>query len=131
MFLMTMDEVNLELEKINDYLSKCLWMDFEICQLNGGKIVVAGRIDTSYNNFSIEMEFEQPYCISSILNWSVDTSKQFIELASDDEVIEMSRKYRIEQGNYVFKIYMEDFESSAIYIAAKKVKCIIINDKPF
>lgn len=131
MFLMTIDEVNTEIENINSYLSKCLWMDFEICQLSGGKIVASGRIDTSYNNYSIDIEFEQPHCISSPLTWKTDTSKPFIELASDNEIIEMNSKFRVDQGNYVFKIYMEDFEDSAIYIAAKKIRCKIIDESPF
>ncbi len=42
----------------------------------------------------------------------------------------MNTKYDIEEGNYIFKIYPENYESF-IYIIAKKIKCNIINQNPF
>lgn len=128
---MTIDEVNLEIDKINTYLSNCLWMDFEICQMNFIKTVMSGRIDSSSDKYMIDIEFEQPHFISSLFTWTADTSKPFIGLASEDEFVEMNKKYRIEQGNYVFKIYMEDFEDSAIFIASKKIVCNIINNDSY
>ena len=49
---MEIEEIEREILKINDYLDKCLWMDFEFAKMNDGNIVVAGRIDTSYNDFA-------------------------------------------------------------------------------
>lgn len=131
MFLMNSDEVLEEMNKINNYLNKCLWMDFELCKLNFVKTVISGKVDISLNEYAIDIEFEYPYCVLSPFFWKTDTTKPFIELASKDEFIELNRRYMIEEGNYVFKIYMEDFNDSAIYIAAKKIKCIINNEKPF
>lgn len=128
---MTIDEVKLEIDKINNYLRRCLWMDFEICQMSFIKTVISGRIDTSSDKYMIDIEFEQPYFIASLFTWTADTSKPFIELASENEFVELNKKYRIEQGNYVFKIYIEDFEESAIFIASPKIICNIINNDPF
>ncbi len=39
-------------------------MDFEFAQMSGGNIVVAGRIDTTYNEFAIfaiDIDFGRPF----------------------------------------------------------------------
>ena len=128
MYTENMNEVKNEINKINNYMQNQLWMDFEFCMLDAGKIVLSGTLDRSYNKYVIDIEFEQPYCISSLLYWSVDTSIPLLELANEDEIIEMNKKYRVEQGNYIFKINVEDFEQTPIYIAARNIKCVI-NDK--
>lgn len=131
MFVMSLDEVNSEIDKINAYLSRCLWMDFEFCRMDAGQIVLAGSIDQSSNEYAIDIEFEQPYFVSTLFLWHTDTAKVFIELANDDEIIEMNQKYRVELGNYIFKISAEDFDPPPIFVAAKKISCKILNDNPF
>ncbi|MFC5470426.1 hypothetical protein ACFPPD_17160 [Cohnella suwonensis] len=128
---MSLEEVNSEIDKINAYLSQCLWMDFEFCRMNAGQIVLSGSIDQSSNEYAIDIEFEQPYFVSTLFLWHTDTSKVFIELANADETIEMNQKYKVEFGNYIFKIGVEDFESPPIFVAAKKISCKILNDNPF
>lgn len=128
---MNTDEINTEILKINNYLKKCLWMDFEFAKMDGGDIVVAVRIDTSYDEFSINIEFGEPFYISSLLSWHLDDSKPFIELVDGDEKQIIDDKYQVEQGNYVFKINAEDFETAPIIIASKSIKCEIVNEKPF
>ena len=130
MFIMTKDEVKEEVNKINCYLGKCLWMDFEICQMSFIRIVDSGRIDTSVNRFSIDIEFEEPHCISSLMSWHLDDNLPFIELATEEEIM-MNKRYRVELGNYYFKINAEDFENPPIYIAAKKITCKILEENPF
>ncbi len=131
MFLMKKDDVKAELEKINEFLGKCLWMDFEFCKMNSSQVIIAGTIDQSYSEYAIDIKFEQPYFISSLFVWSVDTSKPFIKLASEKEEVELIAKYNIEEGNYIFKINVEDREDSPIFIAAKKIICNILNENPF
>lgn len=125
---MTIEEVKKEIKKINTYLNNCLWMDFEVCQMSFIKVVLAGRIDQSVNKYAIEIEFEEPYCISSLFSWSIDTDVSFIELATEEETLNMNITYRVEQGNYIFKVNVEDFDKTPIFIAAKRVKCLIIED---
>jgi len=131
MFVMSLDEVKSEIDKINTYLGKCLWMDFEFCRMNAGQIVLSGSIDQSSNEYAIDIEFEQPYFVSTLFLWHTDTSKVFIELANDDEAIEMNQKYKVEYGNYIFKISVEDFDSPPIFVAAKKITCKILEENPF
>lgn len=129
-FVMNLEDVNLEVEKINAYLKRCLWMDFEFCMMSAGQIVLSGSIDQS-NEYAIDIVFDQPYFVSTLFLWHTDTSKVFIELASKDEEIEVNKKYRTEIGNYIFKINVEYFDSPPIFIAAKKISCIILDENPF
>ncbi|QDY86403.1 hypothetical protein FQU75_09410 [Paenibacillus polymyxa] len=128
---MNLDEVNVEIDKINTYLSRCLWMDFEFCRMNAGQIVLSGSIDQSSDEYAIDIEFEQPYFVSTLFLWHGDTAKIFIELANDEEAMEMNQKYNVEFGNYIFKISVEGFDSPPIIIVAKKISCKILNDNPF
>ncbi|MBO3286105.1 hypothetical protein [Paenibacillus polymyxa] len=128
---MNLDEVNVEIDKINTYLSRCLWMDFEFCRMNAGQIVLSGSIDQSSDEYTIDIEFEQPYFVSTLFLWHGDTSKIFIELANDEEAMEMNQKYNVEFGNYIFKISVEGFDSPPIIIVAKKISCKILNNNPF
>jgi len=132
MFLMNKEEVQNEIDKINTYLSKCLWMDFEFCQINASQVVMAGAIDQSYGKYDINIIFEQPHFVSSLFLWRTDTSsKPIVRLVSDEEECEFNTKYQVELGNYIFKINVEGFENPPIFIAAKKVTCEIINENPF
>ncbi|ETT46682.1 MULTISPECIES: hypothetical protein [unclassified Paenibacillus] len=128
MFAMSVDEVNLEIKKINTYLSRCLWMDFEFCRMDAGQIVLSGSIDLSSNEYVIDIKFEEPYFVSTLFLWHADTAKVFIELANTDEIIVMNQKYRVEIGNYIFKVSVEGFENPPIFIAAKKISFKILEE---
>ena len=78
---MNKGEVCKEISKINNYLEKCLWMDFEFALMNYNNIVAAGRIDTSLNDFAINIDFGRPFYISTLLSWQLDDSKPFIEIS--------------------------------------------------
>ena len=131
MLIMKKEAVLSEIEKANAYLAKCLWMDFEFCRLDGFKVFMAGRIDQSYNECAINIYFEQPHFILSLLFWQSDSNKPFIQLCTDEETAEMSVRYRVEEGNYIFKINAEGFENPPIFIGAKNIACEIINTEPF
>lgn len=131
MYKMSETDIKQEIEKINEYVSKCMWLDFEMTQMSFIKVVLSGQIDQTTNDYAIEIEFSEPYCISSLFLWSVDTAKPLIELATEKEFIEINQQYRVEQGNYIFKINSEDYDQSPIFIAAKKIQHKILNEKPF
>lgn len=128
---MDIEEIEGEILKINDYLEKCLWMDFEFARIDAGNIVVAGRIDTSYNDFAISIDFGVPFYISSLLTWQLDDSKPFIELITGIERKIIVVKYQVEIGNHIFKINAEDFETAPIIIASHGLKCEIVDETPF
>lgn len=128
---MNIEEINSEILKVNNYLKKCLWMDFEFASVDGGDIVAAGRIDTSYDEFAINIDFRKPYYLSSLLYWNLNNSKPFIELVAGKEMWKVIDKYEVEEGNYIFKINAEDFDTAPIIIASKGLKAEIINKDPF
>jgi len=135
MFLMKKEDIQKEISKINCYLENCMWMEFTLCQANWGKVELFGSIDQTTNNYidnyAIKIEFEQPHFISSLFSWQIDTTKPFIQLITDEDGAAINDKYRTEFGNYIFNINVEDYESSPIFIAAKKITCNIINENPF
>lgn len=128
---MKREEVETEVLKINNYLDKCLWMEFECTRMNDGKILISGRSDISSDEFAIDIEFEEPYYVASLLSWQLDDSRCFIELLNGDDEIAVNDKYQVEQGNLLFKINAEDFREAPIFIAAQNIKCSILIENPF
>ena len=135
MTIMKKEEVEATIIEINKYLQRCLWMDFTLSRSDGGQIDMFGAIDQTYNNYidnyEIKVVFEQPHFFSGIFSWSLDKTKPFIEMCSDDETTELNIKYAVEQGNYIFKINAGGFETSSIFLASKKIHCQILNYEPF
>ena len=135
MFLVKKEEINAEINKVNEYLSKCLWMEFTLGQSSWGLLELYGAIDQTYNNYvdnyEIKLMFEYPHFVSSLFTWKAEPSRPFISLCAADKVGEMNTKYRIELGNYVFEINAEDYDYPPIIIIAKKIVCEILNEKPF
>ena len=135
MFLIEKEEVMAEIKKINDYMEKCLWMDFTLCQSSWGSIEFYGAIDQTYNNYvdnyEIKLVFDYPHFVSSLFSWTAKPSRPFINLCSVEKEAEMIMKYNVEQGNYIFEINAEGYDSPPIIVSAKKIACEILNEKPF
>lgn len=125
------NEIVNELDKINGYLRKCMWMDFEFAQMNESNVLIGGRKDISYDEWAIEINFGNPFYVTTLFSWQLDNSKPFIELVEGDEMWDIINKYQVEEGNYIFKINAEDFETAPIVIASKSLKAEIINENPF
>jgi hypothetical protein len=105
-----------EINKINNYLKEQLWMEFELCKLNGGEIILSGSIDEAGEE-NIRIKFLQPYFISCILSLTYEGKNDFIQLVTDDEFIEINKRYHVEKGNFVFKIKIDDIEEQMLIIA--------------
>lgn len=129
---MEKDEVIATVDRINEYLKECLWMDFELVVANDYEVVICGYIDRFTGDECINIRFELPFYISSFFSWPTDTKNVVISLCTNEkELREMNTKYRIEAGNYVFKINVEDFSNPPILVIAKKIFCEILKRKPF
>ncbi len=131
MIVQSEKEVIEVIEQINNYLIRCLWMDFELCLINKNVIVLAGRVDQSYNDFSIEIEFVEPLFFSSLLDWSAKTGKAFIYLVENQYAYKILDKTPIKQGYHLFAINAEDFDEAPILIVSNNIKCKILNENPF
>lgn len=99
---------------INKYLSQNLWMDFEVCKMNCGNIVLSGKID-ELDNELIEITFIQPFFISLSMCFSYDKG-DFIKIIDGDEFVEINKKYHVEQGNFQFRI-IPNSESEFLVVA--------------
>lgn len=128
---MEKNEIINELDKINEYLKQCMWMDFEFAQMNASNVTIGGRKDVSYGEWTINIDFGNPFYVTTLFSWQLDNSNPFIKLVEGDEMWDIINKYQVEEGNYIFKINAEDFETAPIIIASKSIKCEIVNEKPF
>ncbi len=121
-----MEDITSKIKEINDYLQKCAWMDFSYDEINDVSIKIIGSIDLSWQNYhSIELEFERPTNIITILSdWQKHDALMFIELATEKEI---EKKFgTIDNHYYVFKINVDGFLESPIWIVAKTLKYKIL-----
>lgn len=105
-----------EINKINDYLKEELWMDFEICKLNGDELILSGRID-ELEEECIRIKFLQPYLVSCTLSIKYGGEIDFIQMVADNEFVEINKKYHVEKGNLVFKIMINEIDEPMLIIA--------------
>lgn len=89
-------------------------MDFEVCKMNCGNIVLSGRLD-ELDDELIEITFIQPFFVSVLMSFSYDEGN-FINLVDGDEFVKTNKKYHVEQGNYQFRI-TPNAESDFLVIA--------------
>ena len=118
---MDVEKINL----INDYLKEQLWMDFELCNMNCGKIEMFGFLDEAGEE-KIKIEFDRPYMMLSTFCFTYEGNGDFISLVTGDEAIELNKKYNVTQGNQIFKISDTNVNND-MYIIAKGLEVQIIN----
>jgi hypothetical protein len=106
------------LELINNFLHENLWIDFEVCRLNGGEVVLSGRID-ELDDELIEIKFKQPFYISIPLSFTYE-SGNFISQIEGEEFVNINKRYRVEQGNLQFRITPE--EGTEYLVIAKGIE---------
>lgn len=106
------------IKKINDCLKENLWMDFEMCKMNEGNIVLSGMLD-ELDDEIIEISFIQPFMCSCTLCFTYDEG-EFISLVQGERAIEINKKYKVEQGNYIFGISIDGCND--YFIIAKEIQ---------
>ena len=106
-----------KIDQINALISQNPWMDMEILNLKSNNLTVSGSIDFTYGH-SIEIMFEEVFHMSLNSEWKSDTAQPVLHLVEGEEAIQIYQKHQIEQGNFVFKIIAEGFDTP-FYIAAK------------
>ena|SRR5574344_1783849 len=106
------------INKINDCLKENLWMDFEMCKMNEGNIVLSGMLD-ELDDEIIEISFIQPFMCSCALRFTYDEG-EFISLIQGESAIEINKKYKVEQGNYIFSISIDGCND--YFIIAKEIQ---------
>lgn len=122
---MDLSVVKAELVKINDYLSKQLWMDFDYGSIDENKLVLSGCTDQTWREDSIEIIFEFPQLISTVFSWTMNEKKPFIILATPEE-LKKSTKLISENGCHIFALNDNQSEEYKIFISARGIRCNIL-----
>lgn len=125
--VMTAKATEDNIKRINDYLSKCKWMDFDFVNIGCDRIKIIGSMDLSWENYhSIEIEFESSEYISALLwGFSLRKDRPFIELESKDTVLN-DLGLSLAQDDHCFKINVEDFDKLPVKIIAKNIRFIVL-----
>lgn len=109
-----------ELNKINEYLAEQLWMDFEICNMDRGKLELHGFLDEG-NDDKIIIVFEQPHMVSCNFFFTYEGNGNFISITENEEEFQINKKYGVTQGNLVYKITNTNIEAD-MFIVARGIK---------
>lgn len=117
-----------EIEKINNYVKKHMWMDFSYEYITNSEIKIVGSIDLSYEElYSIEIFFTLVSSVATTLyDWSKDNAKPFIQLVSKEEILK--KLDYVNDDSYFFKINVEGYPDAPIWIVAKSIKCNILKE---
>ena len=110
---------------INEYLKGKLWMDFELCSMNGGQIEMFGFIDEAGED-KIKIIFRRPYMIISPLSFTYEGNGMFISVVAGEEAYEINKKYGVIQGNQIYKL-MNTNVGGDMYIVAEGI-CVEIKE---
>ncbi len=113
-----------QIDKINEYLEKQLWMDFEMYSMNRGAVEIVGFLDEAGSD-KIKIKFEQPYMILCSFSFSYSGEGQFISIVEGKDAYEINKEYKVTVGNIIFKISNTNIEKE-IYIIAKDIKMEIL-----
>jgi hypothetical protein len=94
--------------RINDYLQKQLWFDFEVLLYQQGRLVVAGSIDTTVHH-NIEIWFKDIAFVSLPMNWKTDTSTPPLSLLEGESAVRTNIRFQVEHGHHIFRFSPEDY----------------------
>lgn len=109
-----------KIERINDYLKKELWMDFELYGTSFLEVDLSGKIDEQ-DDEKIKIVFKEPYMISCILLFTYEGDGDFIEILTGEEAYKINKQYGVTQGNYIFELKNTQVEGN-MYIIAKDIE---------
>lgn len=112
-----------EVKKLNNYLKKQLWMDFELDNIDPGTVVLFGYWD-ELGETKIEIKFKEPHMISCNLLLKYEGKKDFIEIVEGEEARQINMKYGVIIGNNIFRIAGADIEAD-MFIVAKEIEVCI------
>jgi len=95
-------------DEINAYLTSKPWLDFEVMEYRGYRLVIMGSLDTSTAH-DVEIWFEPVFFVSLPIEWKTDTSSPPLSLVTGDKAIEVNRRFMVEHGNHLFGFSPEDY----------------------
>ena len=116
-----MSAIKNKIKQINEYVQQFKWLDFAYDNISEEKISIIGGLDLSWKDTCIDIVFEQPINMLTILTeWHRNDDKPFIEIATRAEAID-TIKYIGDENYFVFKINADGYDIAPIWIAAKSI----------
>ena len=115
---------NNQIKTINEYLKKQLWMDFEMCNMDGGLLELYGFLDVAGDN-KIKIVFKLPYTVLCNFFFTYEGEGDFISVVEGEEAWQINRSYGVTKGNVIFKISNTYIESD-MFIIAKEIEVQIM-----
>lgn len=113
-----------EVDRVNAFLKEQLWMDFEMCNTNRGKIELHGFLDEAADD-KVKIIFEQPHMVSCNFFFTYEGDGSFLSVVDGEEAFKINKMYGVTQGNIIFKITNINVEADMIIIA-KNIEVQII-----
>lgn len=118
-----------EVNKVNAYLRKCAWMEFDFESIAENEIVMCGCVDQSWRNDSIKIHFYNPTFFSAVFNFQKADNKNFIEIVDDKDILERYNQMGVvTYGCQIFRVNTDEgiTEELPVIIIAEKVSCEIL-----
>ena len=113
-----------EVRRVNEYIQRRPWFDFEVDSLTARNLSVTGTIDESFPQ-EIEVLFEHVIAFSGPSTWQTDTSHRSLSILSGARAYELNLRYQVEQGFQLFQFRAEHHpEDGWPVIAAEGLKMI-------
>lgn len=102
------------INRLNKYIQRELWFDFELMQYEAGTLRMIGGIDlSSRGSENVDIQFTQVFFASLPAEWMTDTSTPPVRLLTAGEAFGVKRVFGIDQECHIFRFnpeyYPEDF----------------------
>jgi hypothetical protein len=106
------------LDRINDFLKKHQWCDFEIIDLKGN-IRIGGKTGFA-DEYDILITFTEVFFMQILYEWKTDTKVNSFVIPDIEEQRTINMNFDIEEGHQLFKILAEDIDTP-MYISSKNI----------
>ena len=103
------------INKINEFLKKELWMDFDLLKIDLNEVVLSGRV-SELGEEVIKISFIEPFMVSCSMYFTYKEGDS-ISLLQGDEEIALNKKYHVETGNHIFQLVVNDNEDTFFIMA--------------
>lgn len=110
------------LDKINQIITGRFYLEFKIYSYDNGNLIIVGSEDLIYFH-ELEIIFKDVFAMSLPSSWRFSSKdKPILLLNEGQEMLEVNTRFRIEQGNGIFKLVAED--NVIGYVVCKEVDVI-------
>lgn len=103
------------INKMNAFLKKNLWMDFDLIKIDLQEVVLIGRV-SELGKEVIKITFIEPFMVSCSMYFTYEEGDSIFLLQGDEEV-ELNKKYHVETGNHIFRLIVNDNEDNFFIIS--------------